>query len=980
MKILQTNLGRGRTAHDIAYSTACREGIDIVIIGEPNIKISKTYNYIVDKKSTVAIFIKNKNVGIKGHDVGDGYVHLKFEDWSLFACYSSPNIKLEDFKHQIDVLIRQIKNTNLNVVVVGDFNSKSAIWGSPITDIRGEYLAECAAELDLVAMNCGKVPTFERGNSKSYIDITWASRKMAGKITNWKVLQEEVSTYHNHIYFELQVEGKTRRQNKGKRYLFDRVKFAESIQTHFSNRKGLRYNTFIREIHSINRNCTNNTSLEGRTMPYWWNQDIEFIRKRCTQLRRQYTRGNKRNERRELQDRLSAQYKTAKKELNKLIIAEKKKYWKKMLDDLEDDIWGSAYKGVVKQLGYLTPQYSLTHQQRAEIIRKLFPKIEDNFTRSDIKIDDPPLFTRQELIDAANKIKLGKAPGQDHLTAEAVKVMAEIIPETILNVFNDLLRKQIFPMEWKEAKIVLLWKGKQMDEASAFRPLCMLSMLGKLYERMIKERLVEEMDSKGGLSVNQFGYIKGRSTVHAIGAVTQRAKNSREKWVAVMTLDIKNAFNSAVWSKIISELKKREIPNYLINLIENYFCGRKIVISKEETMEMTAGVPQGSVLGPVLWNVLYDGVLRLNLMKSAITYAYADDLILMVEAQDSRELMFRMDESLESIAEWMTECRLEIAPGKSEAVILKGPRTRKDIYFNLMGNKIVPQKQMKYLGVILDDRLSFVPHVKYLIQKSEARMAALARIMPNVGGPGSAKRVMLYSVIQSTVLYASPVWSPILEIKKYRDLLERLQRRSLLRVASGYRTVSTRAIQVICGIPPIALLAEERTNLFNNRHGYLTSTKSKQRSDTLRKWQEMWSKHEKTAQWTKTLIPNLIPWVDCQHRCTNYWLTQFLTGHGHFRSFTKRIRRTSNDSCRNCGMEDKPDHPFFECSRNENERKTLIKKLRQNISTQNLISAMIENREKWQIINDYIKLILQRREHEEKVHQDDIITGNSNTD
>ncbi|KAK9720147.1 Endonuclease-reverse transcriptase [Popillia japonica] len=182
------------------YATVCENDIDIVLISEPNVKISLYHNYLLDKQQNVAVYIKNKNVGIQSFSLGEGYICIKWERWCMYACYCSPNIPLDDFKAFIDALANDIRATGLDAVVAGDFNSKSPMWGSPITDARGELLVEWAAEVGLNALNLGDEPTFERGNSKSHIDITWANEAMTRHIHEWtknkrKELLNELENY-----------------------------------------------------------------------------------------------------------------------------------------------------------------------------------------------------------------------------------------------------------------------------------------------------------------------------------------------------------------------------------------------------------------------------------------------------------------------------------------------------------------------------------------------------------------------------------------------------------------------------------------------------------------------------------------------------------------------------------------------------------------------------------------------------------------
>lgn len=184
IRILQTNLGRGRIAHDIAYAVAFDSSIDIIIIGEPNIKIAKENQYILDNKTNVAIYVKNKDIGICSHSLGEGFVCLKWEHWRLIGCYVSPNISLAEYDKHLDSLAEEIKSEDTEVVIAGDFNAKSPVWGSAVTDTRGEHLTEWAAELGLNVINKGDTPTFQRGASRSFIDITWASENITRKVQN----------------------------------------------------------------------------------------------------------------------------------------------------------------------------------------------------------------------------------------------------------------------------------------------------------------------------------------------------------------------------------------------------------------------------------------------------------------------------------------------------------------------------------------------------------------------------------------------------------------------------------------------------------------------------------------------------------------------------------------------------------------------------------------------------------------------------
>ncbi|KAG5880384.1 hypothetical protein JTB14_027291 [Gonioctena quinquepunctata] len=232
-------------------------------------------------------------------------------------------------------------------------------------------------------------------------------------------------------------------------------------------------------------------------------------------------------------------------------------------------------------------------------------------------------------------------------------------------------------------------------------------------------------------------------------------------------------------------------------------------------MVVTAGVPPGSILGPDLWNVLCNGVLDIGLTPGAKSIAYADDLAIVVTAQVKEELINRAEESIGQVHKWLREHNRELATNQTELVILRGPRKR-ELALNLGGKTLKPTKTVHYFGVTLDDRRVVGEHIKKVSKKAEERVNALYRAMPNIGGPGSANMAMMNGVVQSILLYGASVWHAAMRVETYRKRLESEQQSMLLRVASAYRTVSKKAIQVVTGNPPIDRLVEERNTLYRN--------------------------------------------------------------------------------------------------------------------------------------------------------------------
>ena len=162
----------------------------------------------------------------------------------------------------------------------------------------------------------------------------------------------------------------------------------------------------------------------------------------------------------------------------------------------------------------------------------------------------------------------------------------------------------------------MLRKGnKPLEDASSYRLICLLDTVGKLLEELILQRLHTLLVGENGLSENQFGFRKGRTTVEAIQAVVNIATNARKGsgkrkgFCALISIDIRNAFNIGRWKICIEVMVQKKIPDYLLRMIDDYLSDRWVIYEGDKWSlkeEMTCCAPQGSRVGPLVWNFMYD--------------------------------------------------------------------------------------------------------------------------------------------------------------------------------------------------------------------------------------------------------------------------------------------------------------------------------------------------------------------------------------
>ena len=617
----------------------------------------------------------------------------------------------------------------------------------------------------------------------------------------------------------------------------------------------------------------------------------------------------------------------------------------------------------------IRPRRTLDDATQLEIARGLFPGVgPTDWEHPRTSAVTPPPFGEEELREAVKRLKTGKAAGPDNIPPEIARVTACEQAETFLKITNNMITSGVFPQEWKETRLVLIEKPRKNPTAApTYRPICLINTLGKIAEGMICNRINLELEEGVGLSPNQFGFRKGKCTIDAMKEVVNcrqkgtRLRNTRGFCVLV-TLDIRNAFNSASWTKIIKAMSDKGISPYLVEIIKSYLKGRYIRVGKEAKLEMTCGVPQGSKLGPLLWNIMYDGVFSIELPQGATTIGFADDIGIVVTAWTEDELRLKTNMAIDITINWLRRQGLQVAPEKTEAVILAGRRTllRMDI---IVQNRVVETSEcIKYLGVYFDKDLKMRQHIIQTAKKAGEAIRNLSRLMPNTGGPSSTKRRVLGTVVNSILLYSAPIWDETLKLAKYRLIYERVQRQMAISICSAYRTVSTVAAQLLSGQIPIDLLATERARTF-----HATEEEARRiKEDTLDAWQARWTSETRGA-WTRRLIPNVRVWIERTHGVLDFHLTQLLSGHGSFETYLCGIGRRDTPTCPHCHRgDDDVEHTFFLCTKWMECRTAAWSQLGGNVTPENIVAKMIGDEENWKTVKELANQIMRAKEQAEK--------------
>lgn len=846
VKILQANVNRSTGSQDLARALGEKLGCSFICLQEPNKKTASAtaanlYASYGIEKNAVIYKCKRSVIPVTVINSESCFVFIQCSLFCLYSVYISPNCSLVSFKTQIEQLFAHVMRTmasaKLPVVICGDFNAKNSIWGGTVTDTRGETLQGAASALGLTALNNGNHPTLVRHNGQSFVDLTFVSQPLVRAA--WSVLQDEESlSDHRFILLEFDI-GRGQMAAPVTIKIADPEKFMENMKKVADGGGFGDIDRTIGEIVQAHRKSRRTFRADAlASMPYWWGDDVEAQIRQTRAIRRNYQRGRNRLE----GDSLRLDYVESRRVLNNLIRKKKKEKWKSLCQALEENVFGDAYNIVRAQLKCKGPRIDLSTAEKIQIFRQLFvTDVREHKYIGEAGVTCSQV-TDQELMDAVRRIKTGTAPGPDGLSPEHVRTAIEREPQLFRSIYSACLCLGNFPRQWKVSKLVLIQKPTT-GNVRKYRPICLLNVMGKVLETIINERLKKEIDRTGGLCENQFGFRSGKSTIDALEKLMEIVNRDRNKIATAIFIDVKNAFNSADWELILRKARRRGVSDGLMRILASYLTDRRVILGQNLEERVAAGVPQGSVLGPTLWNLLYDDVLRSCDGDGVELICYADDLTVVVTADTVDETNSIGNSALAAIKCWMDVNKLEMAPEKTKSVVFSwSVKHRRNVRFTIGDYEITPEKQAKYLGVTIDFNLTFTRHIQAIGDKAERIVKTLNILLANVGGPTMSKRRVLAGALQSAILYAAPIWAGALGIKRNAAKLKTYQRSIALRCCSGYCTVSAEAAVLLATLIPLELLVRERARIRKRQNENLledaAEIKRDERDATLNTWQE----------------------------------------------------------------------------------------------------------------------------------------------
>ena len=280
-------------------------------------------------------------------------------------------------------------------------------------------------------------------------------------------------------------------------------------------------------------------------------------------------------------------------------------------------------------------------------------------TITPITTEDDKLFTPVEIRDAINGMNKNKAPGEDGITSDILQRAFNLLPKSTTAMYNRCLRTACFPRIWKRAKIIPIVKpGKETsDDISKCRPISLINTAAKVLEKVLINRIMHHMYSNNLMSKNQYGFTPHTNTIHAVMALKYFVQDSINdgQYVAVISLDVKGAFDAAWWPGILASLRNLRCPGNLYKLCVSYFNERTAFLTLNNSIvqrRTSKGCPQGSASGPGFWNLQYNSSLNLEYTKITKVIAYADDLMILIKGTTQVEVENYANIETQKVTKW----------------------------------------------------------------------------------------------------------------------------------------------------------------------------------------------------------------------------------------------------------------------------------------------------------------------------------------
>lgn len=776
--------------------------IDIMLVNETKLSVKDRFrirNYTCERYSRdnaaggVMILVRN-NIPYKVvktmHSVIENVCIKLANGIHLISVYNRPSIQYT--KKDIDTLLK----ISDKVMVVGDLNSRHKAWNCHINNKNGRTLYSYS-QMNNCSILFPDEPTHYPENRGTPTTIDIIVSKNIKNNSDPKVLNELNSDHRPVIFTIGQLESNGITEHEIYNYKqADWSKFRDILNTNIKiNNKIYTKENVDEEILKLTYNIE--VALKKIANKNKIKREEEDIPERIVKLINQRNKN-----RRQWQKTRNPTHKIIYKEQTKIIKAEIVKYkneiWTKKLSKInihDKSLWRTTK--IFKKKFQVIPtlednnkeafldkdkaemiatQYENVHNidltnnslQQEEIIKKVKEVInKERETNCDNNIEEYKqlLTSPKEINNIIRKLPSLKAPGKDGIQNIVIKNIGRKAIVQLMYIINAIIKTGNYPQKWKTAIVIPILKtGKNPIYPASYRPISLLTSISKVVEKVILNKIRKHEKQNNIIIDEQFGFKAQHNTVQQVVRIVNdiRYNFNINKVTVMLLLDIEKAFDKVWIDGLIYKMIQYNYPNIIIKLIHSYLNNRKLQVkvnnaySKERNIR--AGVPQGSVLGPALFSIYVNDVVKFAKTKIAM---FADDTAIYAHSFSAIVAAKQIQIHINMLQDYYSKWKIALNAQKTETIVftkkIKDSRIFQPI--KIYNQETICKSTVKYLGVNLDYKLLYKIHISTVLRKTYAVMKQLYPLMVKGSAVSKYNKLLIYKMIlRPIVTYAAAVW------------------------------------------------------------------------------------------------------------------------------------------------------------------------------------------------------------------------------
>jgi len=724
------------------------------------------------------------------------------------------------------------------LMLTGDFNAHHTMWGDQAIDRRGGLIHNIVNHCDLNIVNTGLI-THESGSA---IDLTIVSPRLTADIS-WTTVSSQLSSDHYPILISFATPGPG-------------VEDSENYSYRRADWRGFRedevWDALPDDVHGTAQQTVDDLytilgNLQAKYIPKykagrffpkpWWSLKCTQVWKERERLYRRFKRSG------DVADKVA--WKRARAVATQTFREEKKASWTEFVSKVNintpiSEVWKTVNKirGRPERKLHILEVNGQYFSSVGDIANKLaetlsiitsetgysdaFMKRKHDEERREISfLSDNneaynALFNFEEMKIAINESK-DNSPGPDGIHNRMFKSMTETALEYLLKAINQVWKESYFDNRWRQATVIPIPKpGKDHKNPVNYRPISLTSCFCKLIEKMINNRLMQYLENNKLFSHFQCGFRKYRSTVdHLVRLETfiRKAIAESKKVVSVL-FDMEKAYDKTWRYGILRDMYEMGLRGRLPQFIDQFLQHRQFKVRLNNTLsspfDQQTGVPQGSTLSVTLFAIKINSLSKV-IPHEVFSSLYVDDVQIAYSHDNMDQLRDTLQATIDRISKWAVENGFTFSSSKTTAIQFYKERPPMQVLRLKLNDVLIPvSPTAKFLGLVWDSKLTWIPHISQLRDKCQKSLNLLRCICGSHWGADTKTAMNLYrALIRSRIDYGSVVYSSA--SKATLGPLDTIAN-DAMRIASGaFKTSPVKSLQILVNEPPLHLRRQELT-------------------------------------------------------------------------------------------------------------------------------------------------------------------------